>query len=141
MDSIYSTAKPFLVCSKVSGLFPMYFVGPTSMGFLQTRWHDILITSCSWSFLVALIAIETIFDLAFEADTPILFKAFLVYCFGSNFDFGPVCGSNHQSKWNQKFLGAFDMEVKSIHLHSMTKIKIDFVSGKSAGNSVRIQAT
>lgn len=58
MENVYSTAKPFYILAKILGLFPLSFVGPKVKGVFRTKWHGVLSSILSISFLIFLIVMN-----------------------------------------------------------------------------------
>jgi hypothetical protein len=54
MENVYTISKPFLIFSKVFGLFPMSFEGSARKGFLKFKWINLIFTFCLFAALTYL---------------------------------------------------------------------------------------
>lgn len=127
MENIYTSAKPFYICLKVFGIYPMTF-GPTTKKFCKTKCQDILITCCSLSVLIALIVIHLVYGIDLKADSPILFKTFQVsVVFDLFMIFAQYFVQLVKRNGIRNFLELlhkFDIDVnKLVHLHCNIEIK------------------
>lgn len=75
MENIYTTVRSFYYLSKVLGVFPKSFNGPTSKGALKTKWYDILISASSFLLLLVLIVIICNSEGVIKVDSSILVRA------------------------------------------------------------------
>ena len=75
MDNIYTILKPFYFLAKILGSFPMTFEGPTVKGFLKTKRHDVLITSCVFIALTILTVYKVTAGNVIANDSFIMIKA------------------------------------------------------------------
>lgn len=70
MENIYTTAKPFLVLTKLIGLFPKSFDGPTRKGVLRFKLVDGVFSFIALPSIVCLLVLnimsEALNDLASE---------------------------------------------------------------------------
>lgn len=78
MENIFTVAKPFLSFAKILGLFPMTFVGHPRKGILEIKWHDVLLSFCSFTGLICLMFINLEMRVFLKNDSKVLFSAWFV---------------------------------------------------------------
>lgn len=118
MENIYTTVKPFYIVCKILGSFPMTFEGPTMKGCFKTKWHDVLLTSCSFAFLASLAIYKLQGGNVIENKSAIMTKAWdlslKVGLFAFLMHFCIQVGIRNKIKRFLRSLSNFDLEVRDV---------------------------
>lgn len=79
MENIYTSVQTTLFLSKMTGLFPVSFKGPSYDGVLSTELSNVIFSSLSFLLLIAFTILSLTFDLyAYEGSSSLLKHAWSI---------------------------------------------------------------
>lgn len=75
MENSFTASKLFLTLMKVSGLFPMSFVGSPQKGNLKVRPSNVILTSVSFTILICSTALSMVWESFGQSYSSLLLKS------------------------------------------------------------------